>query len=206
MKKQMILAGVLAFGLALAGCSGNDAANSESIQESSAAQSSSASAASSDAAVSAAQSEEVVVEEEVPADAAAVGAQSLAGAYASIGGYPSTIYESTSDSGNLLSNFTVDDSNAEIYVDVTQASNGNTAQMTFDANCAADLAMDMTVMNEWTANGSTVRVIRNNMANTSYVEVLDNNAQIAIHIQNQLPEQLETSLSALQAAGYPVYQ
>ena len=62
----------------------------------------------------------------------------------------------------------------------------------------------MAVMNEWTANGNTVRVVRNNRANRNYIEILATKQKSAIHIQDELPEQLDPVLQVVQAAGYPV--
>lgn len=120
-------------------------------------------------------------------------------------GYSTTQTEfETSDTGNEIAFFeaTVEEMPVDVYV--TSAANADMAQRTFDANCEADEANGMDVMNDWENNGNTVYVIRNNMANGNFVEVLDTKQSTAIHIIDQLPEQLDPVLNVLNAVSYPV--
>lgn len=112
------------------------------------------------------------------------------------------VYEQT-ESGNEEAIFTATVAGQPVEVYLTAASDANDPAATFEANTAADEANNMQVMNEWTNNGNTVRVVRNNMANGNFVEVLDSKQRAALHIVDQTPEQLETVLQALSAIGYP---
>lgn len=128
-------------------------------------------------------------------------------AYSELGLAVSPIEFNSGETGNSIADFSVDCNGADISAFVTAAANGNTAQMTYDANIAGDKTNEMTIMNQWSdANGNQVTVVRNNMANLNFVEVLDPSQQIAMHIVNAVPEQLEPTLQALAAIGYPVGQ
>lgn len=128
----------------------------------------------------------------------------VAQAYRNLGASASGVTYQTSDTGNQVGIFTVESAGQPIQVYVTTAAAGNDPAATFEANTANDEANNMSIMNEWSANGNTVRVVRNNMANANFVEVLDTYQHTSIHIEDALPEQLDTTLQALKAAGYPV--
>lgn len=87
---------------------------------------------------------------------------------------------------------------------LVQIIQGAGAPKAFDRQCAADEDQNMQVMEEWTQGAMTVRVIRNNRANANFIEALDTNQNVTIHVANTLPEQLTPSLQALQALGWPV--
>lgn len=108
------------------------------------------------------------------------------------------------DTGNQEAIFDVEVEGQPVMVYLTASDSASKAQMTFDANCQADEAQGLAVMNEWNSNGNTVRVIRNNMANENFVEVLDTKQSLAIHIEDVLPEQLDPVLQALGSIAYPV--
>lgn len=110
----------------------------------------------------------------------------------------------TTDSGNQEAVFIVNSYSEPIRVYVTAASSGNQAEAVFDANTVSDESRNMAIHNEWTDNGNTVRVIRNNRANGNFIEVLDRYQNSAIHIENALPEQIDSVLHALADIGYPV--
>lgn len=115
----------------------------------------------------------------------------------------STIDYDTSDTGNSIASFSAQANGYTVYVDVTSAVN-NQAQDVFDANSQNDMYGDLTIMNEWADNDNIVRVIRDNMSNANFVEVLDLHQQTAIHIYDETPEQLTNTLTVLQSVGYPV--
>lgn len=131
-------------------------------------------------------------------------AEALVRAYQDSGAAVSGITYQTSDSGNTVGSFLVESLGQPIAVYVTTAAAGNDPAKTFEMNTAADQAKNMAVMNEWTNNGNTVRVVRNNRANANYVEVLDRFQRSAIHIEDNLAEQLPVTLDALQSVSYPV--
>lgn len=110
----------------------------------------------------------------------------------------------TSDTGNEVAIFKAQVAGSDSVIYVTACLPQNPAEKTFDANTTADEANDMSVMDEWSDNGNKVRVVRNNMANGNYIEVLDSKQNVAIHIVNDTPEQLQPMLDALKAIGYPI--
>lgn len=127
----------------------------------------------------------------------------LVQAFRNLGAETSPVMYQFSQSGNAEADFSADAKGGELEVYLTAAREGNNAKATFDANTANDESQSMSVMDEWTENGKTVRVVRNNMANANYVEVLDENTNTAIHIEDSLPEQLTFVLQALKNIGYP---
>lgn len=120
-------------------------------------------------------------------------------------GYSTTPIEfETSDTGNEVAYFEAEVEGGQVDVFVTSANSAQMAKKTFDANVLADKTNGMAIMNDWENNGNTVYVIRNNMANMNFVEVLDTKQSSAIHIADQLPEQLDPVLKVLDAVSYPV--
>lgn len=120
-------------------------------------------------------------------------------------GYTATaVQTSKTDTGNGEAVFEATVAGDVVSVYVTSCSTADMAEKTFEANCTDEEGQNMAVMNEWTANGNTVRVVRNNRANRNYIEILATKQKSAIHIQDELPEQLDPVLQVVQAAGYPV--
>lgn len=88
-----------------------------------------------------------------------------------------------------------------VLVQITLSDN---AAQVFDTQCRLDEENNMQVMNEWQDGSRTVRVIRNNRANQNFIETLDTDRHVTMHIANTLPEQLDLSLQALGSLGWPV--
>ena len=88
-----------------------------------------------------------------------------------------------------------------VLVQITLSDN---AAQVFDTQCRLDEENNMKVMNEWQDGSRTVRVIRNNRANQNFIETLDTDRHVTMHIANTLPEQLNLSLQALGSLGWPV--
>lgn len=79
-----------------------------------------------------------------------------------------------------------------VLVQITLSDN---AAQVFGTQCRLDEENNMQVMNEWQDGSRTVRVIRNNRANQNFIETLDTDRHVTMHIANTLPEQLDLSLS-----------
>lgn len=107
------------------------------------------------------------------------------------------------ETGNLECILQLSGMNANSTVWLTFFADYRMPQDTFEANTAADQAMNMPVQNEWSDNGNTVRVLHNNMADGNYVEVLDEKQRLTLHCANSVPEQLNLMLRALQSLGFP---
>lgn len=88
-----------------------------------------------------------------------------------------------------------------VLVQITLSDN---AAQVFGTQCRLDEENNMQVMNEWQDGSRTVRVIRNNRANQNFIETLDTDRHVTMHIANTLPEQLDLSLQALGSLGWPV--
>lgn len=88
-----------------------------------------------------------------------------------------------------------------VLVQITLSDN---AAQVFDTQCRLDEENNMQVMNEWQDGSRTVRVIRNNRANQNFIETLDTDRHVTMHIANTLPEQLDLSLQALGSLGWAV--
>ncbi|WP_302606998.1 hypothetical protein, partial [Faecalibaculum rodentium] len=88
-----------------------------------------------------------------------------------------------------------------VLVQITLSDN---AAQVFDTQSRLDEENNMQVMNEWQDGSRTVRVIRNNRANQNFIETLDADRHVTMHIANTLPEQLDLSLQALGTLGWPV--
>lgn len=88
-----------------------------------------------------------------------------------------------------------------VLIQITLSDN---AAQVFDTQCRLDEENNMQVMNEWQDGSRTVRVIRNNRANQNFIETLDTDRHVTMHIANTLPEQLDLSLQALGSLGWPV--
>lgn len=88
-----------------------------------------------------------------------------------------------------------------VLIQITLSDN---AAQVFDTQCRLDEENNMQVMNEWQDGSRTVRVIRNNRANQNFIETLDTDRHVTMHIANTLPEQLDLSLQALGSLGWAV--
>ena len=87
---------------------------------------------------------------------------------------------------------------------LVQSTLSDNAAQVFDTQSRLDEENNMQVMNEWQDGSRTVRVIRNNRANQNFIETLDTDRHVTMHIANTLPEQLDLSLQALGTLGWPV--
>lgn len=109
--------------------------------------------------------------------------------------------DTSGDSQDQMTGLRFESQDQPVLVQITLSDN---AAQVFDTQCRLDEENNMQVMNEWQDGSRTVRVIRNNRANQNFIETLDTDRHVTMHIANTLPEQLDLSLQALGSLGWPV--
>ena len=109
--------------------------------------------------------------------------------------------DTTGDPQDQVTGLQFESQDQPVLVQITLSDN---AAQVFDTQSRLDEENNMQVMNEWQDGSRTVRVIRNNRANQNFIETLDTDRHVTMHIANTLPEQLDLSLQALGTLGWPV--
>ena len=109
--------------------------------------------------------------------------------------------DTTGDPQDQVTGLQFESQDQPVLVQITLSDN---AAQVFDTQSRLDEDNNMQVMNEWQDGSRTVRVIRNNRANQNFIETLDTDRHVTMHIANTLPEQLDLSLQALGTLGWPV--
>ncbi len=109
--------------------------------------------------------------------------------------------DTTGDPQDQVTGLQFESQDQPVLVQITLSDN---AAQVFDTQSRLDEENNMQVMNEWQDGSRTVRVIRNNRANQNFIETLDTDRHVTMHIANTRPEQLDLSLQALGTLGWPV--
>lgn len=109
------------------------------------------------------------------------------------------------ENGNIETMFDASVAGNKVSVYATDMVNTELVKKTFDANVEnAKQYNNMTVMEKGSTESKTIEVVRNNMANISFIIGMDTANPSTIYIINQTPEQLAPMLELLSKAGYPM--